>query len=160
MTTSYKRAVPERDLQIYGLHFGAASIIHHHSCPPCRVLYPPPRQSRYWFIPNKRRSTRKSEHGHAAVHGRCCRREVGLGAEVERRYPSIRIHRNQFTVWRNACACPITRSNHKDTCPITRSNHKDNVSCNVSCTAQSEELSVRIEHVEELAGRSAPIGLC
>ena len=26
-----------RDLQIYGLHFGAASIIHHHSFPPCRV---------------------------------------------------------------------------------------------------------------------------
>ena len=34
--TSYERALPESDLQIYGLHFGAASIIHHHSFPPCR----------------------------------------------------------------------------------------------------------------------------
>ena len=40
-----------RDLQIYGLHFGAASIIHHSSfLPAVPSKYPPPRQSRYLLV--------------------------------------------------------------------------------------------------------------
>ena len=37
--------------------------------PSRRAEYPPPRQSRYWFIPNKRRSTTKDRDQRAARRG-------------------------------------------------------------------------------------------